>query len=142
MSSGPSLIVLVEDNFHEAELFKAVIRKMGSSAFLRVFSSASDALKDIMKTGANDFPVSLFVLDISLPDGDGAQIYDALQAHDSLHSVPVAFLTHLPNRRSIELSSENSQIKLFRKPGTLNGYYTVISEIIAHANYSSSDKVA
>lgn len=136
------LIILVEDDRHEAELFLTVIRRMGLSSFVRVYSNGSDAANDILSTNYESFPVSLFVLDINLPDIAGTSLYDLIKGKVELCDSKIAFLTHVPSRRVKELKAEDPEIALFKKPASIAAYEDTIQKILAFAEQDLASKVA
>ena len=136
------LIVLVEDDPFEAELFQKTIRDMGLSSFVRVFRTGGEAVENIMAIRPDSFPVSLFVLDIDLPDFGGTSVCNMIKQHPFLSDSSIVFLTHMPSRKSYDLKEEHPGVEVFKKPVSLDEYEVVITNILEYAKRSQKHKVA
>lgn len=134
MQPSNELIVFVEDDVSEAEIFRGLIRKLGVNSFVRLYQSGAEALRSIASGADSEFPVSLYVLDINLPDISGTELCKAILAMPTSHRPRIAFLSHMPTREAIKLCEENPQIALLKKPSRISEYKDVIKEILALAN--------
>ena len=136
------LIVLVEEDPYEAELFQMTSRDMGLSSFVRVFRTGGEAVESIMSIRPDSFPVSLFVLNIDLPDFKGTSVCDMIRQHPFLSDSSIVFLTHVPSRKSHEIKAEYPGVEVFKKPISLDEYEGVITNILEYAKRSREHQVA
>ena len=142
MRGSCGLIVLVEDDPHEAEIFRTVIRKLGVNSFVRVYSNGFDALRMIAENAESEFKVGLFVLDIDLPDINGTSLCEAIIASIAANKPRIAFLTHLPSRRSKEICESNPDIALLTKPRKMSEYSQLIWKLVDFSESSNFPQIA
>lgn len=80
-----SKIALIEDNPDNRLLVRVLLQDLHE---VRDFATAADAL-----AGLPSDPPDLVLMDISLPDMDGAELLRQLRAHPALAGLPVVALT-------------------------------------------------
>ena len=133
MQGNSGLIILVEDNPHDAEMFRKAIRKAEISTFLRVYNSGQEALDSLYQARSSSHPVSLIVLDLALPDITGTELCNSLLTSSLLSQPRISFLTSYPTPEAIKIVHNNPEIKIFIKPANLVDYTKLIWEIMDFA---------
>lgn len=78
-------ISIVDDNMDNTTLLEALLR---DSYNIKLYYSGLDALKGIAKE-----PPDLIILDISLPDISGIEVFHEIRANHLLKSLPIIALT-------------------------------------------------
>jgi DNA-binding response OmpR family regulator len=76
-------ILIVEDSQLVAEAFSILFTEAGYDV------DSAETVAEAIERGTSE-PVDLMLLDLSLPDGDGLEILDALRKKDSLPRTTVA----------------------------------------------------
>jgi CheY-like chemotaxis protein len=80
-------ILVIDDEERIREVVRACLEDLGGWKALTA-SSADEALST-----ARDEPLDAILLDLSMPDTDGFQLYEQLHQDESLHHIPVILLT-------------------------------------------------
>lgn len=81
------LIAIVEDDAKLAVMFCDMLSRAGSWR-LRVFSDGQDARTRLPELGAH-----LILLDVGLPNLDGASLYKILRGHSNTKNTPIIVIT-------------------------------------------------
>src|SRR6266567_6159170 len=81
------LIAIVEDDANMAVLFHDMLGRAGSWR-LHVFSDGQDAKARLPELGAD-----LILLDVGLPNLDGASLYKILRGHSNTKNTPIIVIT-------------------------------------------------
>ena len=81
------LIAIVEDDANMAGLFHDMLGRAGSWQ-LRVFSDGQEAKARLPELGAH-----LILLDVGLPNLDGASLYKILRGHSNTKNTPIIVIT-------------------------------------------------
>jgi DNA-binding response OmpR family regulator len=81
------LIAIVEDDANMAGLFYDLLGRAGSWQ-LRVFSDGQEAKARLPELGAH-----LILLDVGLPNLDGASLYKILRGHSNTKNTPIIVIT-------------------------------------------------
>lgn len=81
------LIALVEDDPGIADLFQDILQEDGRWR-LRIFSDGQDAIAHLPTLGAR-----LILLDVGLPNLDGASLYKMLRGHSNTKNTPIIVIT-------------------------------------------------
>ena len=81
------LIAIVEDDANMAGLFYDFLGRAGSWQ-LRVFSDGQEAKARLPELGAH-----LILLDVGLPNLDGASLYKILRGHSNTKNTPIIVIT-------------------------------------------------
>jgi DNA-binding response OmpR family regulator len=81
------LIALVEDDPNIADLFQDILQEDGRW-YLRIFSDGQDAIAHLPNLGAR-----LILLDVGLPNLDGASLYKMLRGHSNTKNTPIIVIT-------------------------------------------------
>ena len=95
-------IVMVEDDEGHARLIEKNIRRAGVCNEIRCFTSGTAALEHMFRADVRDDGPLLVLLDLNLPDMNGADILARLKADERLRRAPVVILTTTDDRREIE----------------------------------------
>lgn len=85
--SSEKLIAIVEDDAKLAVMFCDMLGHFGSWR-LHVFSDGQDAQARLPALGAN-----LILLDVGLPNLDGASLYKILRGHSNTKNTPIIVIT-------------------------------------------------
>ncbi len=81
------LIALVEDDPNIADLFRDILQEDGRWC-LQTFSDGQDAIAHLPNLGAR-----LILLDVGLPNLDGASLYKMLRGHSNTKNTPIIVIT-------------------------------------------------
>ncbi len=84
---GEKLIAIVEDDAKLAVMFCDMLSQAGGWR-LHVFSDGQDAKARLPDLGAN-----LILLDVNLPNLDGASLYKILRGHSNTKNTPIIVIT-------------------------------------------------
>ena len=86
-STNDKLIAIVEDDAEMAVMFHDVLGRAGSWR-LHIFSDGQDAKAQLPELGAH-----LILLDVGLPNLDGASLYKILRGHSNTKNTPIIVIT-------------------------------------------------
>ena len=86
-ASNGKLIAIVEDDADMAGLFHEMLGRAGSWR-LHIFSDGQDAKACLPGLGAD-----LILLDVGLPNLDGASLYKILRGHSNTKNTPIIVIT-------------------------------------------------
>ncbi len=86
-AGGEKLIAIVEDDAKLAVMFCDLLGHAGSWR-LRVFADGQDARASLPELGAD-----LILLDVGLPNLDGASLYKILRGHSNTKNTPIIVIT-------------------------------------------------
>ena len=86
-SSSDKLIAIVEDDANTALLFHEMLGRAGNWR-LQIFSDGQDARTHLPELGAH-----LILLDVGLPNLDGASLYKILRGHTNTKKTPIIVVT-------------------------------------------------
>ena len=81
------LIAIVEDDLNMAGLFRDMLGRAGNWQ-LRVFNDGQEAKTSLPELGAH-----LILLDVGLPNLDGASLYKILRGHSKTKNTPIIVIT-------------------------------------------------
>jgi DNA-binding response OmpR family regulator len=116
------LIAIVEDDPRLISMFHDMLDTAGSWR-LRVFSDGQDAKDQLPELGAN-----LILLDVGLPNLDGASLYKILRGHSNTRNTPIIVIT---GSHDWELHRMGLQTGLFlRKPFKLDELLMMIQALL------------
>jgi DNA-binding response OmpR family regulator len=86
-SNNDKLIAIVEDDASMADMFHDMLERAGSWR-LHIFSDGQDAKARLPELGAH-----LILLDVGLPNLDGASLYKILRGHSNTKNTPIIVIT-------------------------------------------------
>lgn len=87
VQNNPKLIAIVEDDANLANLFDEMLGRAGDW-HLHFFADGQDAMAHLPVLGA-----SLILLDVGLPNLDGASLFKLLRGHSSTKKTPIIVIT-------------------------------------------------
>ena len=117
------LIAIVEDDPGLIRLFHDMLDTAGSWR-LRVFSDGQDAKDQLPELGAH-----LILLDVGLPNLDGASLYKILRGHSNTRNTPIIVIT---GSHDWELHRMGLQTGLLlRKPFKLDELLMMIQALLS-----------
>jgi DNA-binding response OmpR family regulator len=117
------LIAIVEDDPGLIRLFQDMLDTAGSWR-LRVFSDGQDAKDQLPELGAH-----LILLDVGLPNLDGASLYKILRGHSNTRNTPIIVIT---GSHDWELHRMGLQTGLLlRKPFKLDELLMMIQALLS-----------
>lgn len=106
--ANEKLIAVVEDDAALADLFQDLLKEDGRWR-LKIFSDGQEAIAHLPNLGAH-----LILLDVGLPNLDGASLYKMLRGHSNTKNTPIIVIT---GSRDWELHRMGLQTGLLlRKP--------------------------
>ena len=102
----PVTIIMIEDDGGHARLIEKNVRAAGITNLIVAFTDGASALRHLLGpdgTGRNSAGLSLLILlDLNLPDMDGAEILRQLKDNLHLKRTPVVILTTTDDEREVQ----------------------------------------
>jgi len=86
-ANANKLIAIVEDDANLATMFHEMLGRAGSWR-LRIFSDGQEARASLPELGAH-----LILLDVGLPNLDGASLFKILRGHSNTRHTPIIVIT-------------------------------------------------
>lgn len=123
-------ILLIEDDMHIAQGVQFFLEEEGYQ--IRVAETAKDAMH-LLRT--EDF--QLAILDVTLPDGNGFELFQEMKARKEL---PVIFLTALDGEEEIVKGFELGADEYITKPFRPRELLSRIKNVIRHAGILEENK--
>jgi len=118
-----SLILLVEDNVHNAKLINTYLRKLGYQVnWVQNAAQMWQALEELQP--------GLILMDIQLPDVDGFTLLQHLQAHEDYRTIPVIAQTAMAMKGDRETCLAAGAIDYISKPIDLKILAQLVSKYI------------
>lgn len=137
MSKSDFVILIIEDNYPDVELFKKAITENSPNAKidLRNVSTGDAAIKYLLQQPPYEkCPLpNLIVLDLNLPTLSGQEVLTFIKSHHSLKAIPVVILSTSDADKDIKecysmyantyITKTFDLTDLFKKIGTLSHYW-------------------
>jgi CheY-like chemotaxis protein len=122
-------VLAVDDEPDVTRLIKWALERSGRFQ-VEIENSATRAVES-----ARRFQPELIVLDVMMPDMDGADVATALRADAKLREIPVVFLTAVVSEPGwqTELGTDEAAIRMLPKPFTADELVKRIDEEFAAA---------
>lgn len=120
-------IFLAEDNPADVYLIERALKEHNLVFQLEVAENGKQALTFLRRAdelGKEALP-SLIVLDLNLPQHDGAEILQRIRQTRSLESVPVVVLTSSDSPRDQLSALESGASRYIRKPSNLQDFMAI-----------------
>ena|SRR5579872_3680711 len=129
-------IVVVEDNDADVVFVREALRKTGIVCDLRVVKDGHEAMAFIetLDRDINLPRVDLLLLDMHLPQHDGADILNCLRSTENYAQTPVIVMTGSSALHVYETALKHAAIHYFRKPANLVEFMqlgAIVSAIVA-----------
>jgi CheY-like chemotaxis protein len=121
-------IFLAEDNPADVYLIERALKEHNISFQLEVAENGKQALMFLRRADElddKDGLPSLIVLDLNLPQHDGAEILQRIRQTRSLASVPVVVLTSSDSPRDQLTALESGASQYIRKPSNLQDFMAI-----------------
>lgn len=120
-------IFLAEDNPADVYLIERALREHRVAFHLDVAENGKQALSFLQHVDGvvNDRRPSLIVLDLNLPQHDGAEILQRIRQTPSLVSVPVVILTSSDSPRDQLTAIASGASRYIRKPSNLQEFMAI-----------------
>jgi two-component system response regulator len=97
MNDEPNIILLVEDNPHDAELLEHALRENGIENKVVLARDGVEALVYVR----NEPPPRLVLLDLKMPRVDGIELLRELKADAQTCSIPIVIFTSSSQERDV-----------------------------------------
>ena len=91
--TGRPRVVLIEDNEADVYLVELALSTRGIVCELTRFEDGEAALNALSRSGVDDPPPDLILLDLNLPRVNGMQVVKAARAIPALAAVPIAVMS-------------------------------------------------
>lgn len=120
-------IFLAEDNPADVYLIERALKEHNIAFQLEVAENGKQALSFLRRadgTSKEGLP-SLIVLDLNLPQHDGAEILQRIRQTPALASVPVVVLTSSDSPRDQLTALESGASRYIRKPSNLQDFMAI-----------------
>ncbi len=124
------ILLYVEDEDAAVFLFETTLRDLGYDIEFHRVADGEAAIGFLRKTGHyHDAPTpGLVLMDLNLPKLTGIQVLAAMQADETLRSIPVIIFTSsslsADRRRSLALGAS----QYITKPSSLDGFIEVVKD--------------
>ncbi|HEX9794834.1 MAG TPA: response regulator [Planctomycetota bacterium] len=132
MSNDPlRVILLVEDDPGDQELFRAAIEDLGRPVTLVVASDGEEALEFLVRRGRfaakGDHPMpDLVVLDLNMPRVEGRVFLRRIRAHDALKCLPVVVMTTSGHENDVSSSYASGCNAFLTKPAGIDQLFECV----------------
>jgi len=120
-------IFLAEDNPADVYLIERALKEHNVAFQLEVAENGKQALSFLKRLDGvlTERRPSLIVLDLNLPQHDGAEILQRIRQTRSLESVPVVVLTSSDSPRDQLTALESGASRYIRKPSNLHDFMAI-----------------
>lgn len=122
----PLLILIVDDDEDDIDLFKEVVEDLFPKTACHSARNGEEALK--MLKNADDFPDIIF-MDLNMPRMDGKTCLKKLKEHDQLNKIPVVIYTTSSSLNHKTETRKLGATHFITKPTS----YTRLCEVIEEA---------
>jgi len=125
------LVLLVEDDIHDAELIRDALLSTGFEHDLRVVRNAGDALAFLQAgTAEPSLRPSLVILDFRLGDTSGVNVLDRLKSDATLRVIPVLMLSGSADERDVWRAYDHYANAYLVKPHRPEDFRTVMQRLV------------
>jgi chemotaxis family two-component system response regulator Rcp1 len=120
-------IFLAEDNPADVYLIEQALIECGLNCELRVAENGKKALAFFQSGGLSgtDSLPDLILLDLNLPQHDGAELLHGIRANPAFDHVPVVVLTSSDSPRDRMTAIESGASLYIRKPSSLDDFLAI-----------------
>lgn len=120
-------VLLVEDNYEQALLFKLYLQRVSKSHFLTHCSDGESALTFLDQTQHQKLDV--IFLDLRLPKIDGLEVLSLISRNDHLKNIPVIIMTSSTLESDREAVDKFHPYKYLVKPVKLPLLFDIFNEL-------------
>jgi len=124
------LIAIVEDDMRLAQMFCDVLRLFGNWRF-QMYQDGKVAKDELPLLGAD-----LILLDVGLPNLDGASLYKILRGHSKTKNIPIIVITGSHDWELHRMGLKTGL--LLRKPFSMEDLVTIIHALLPEEKESGS----
>jgi len=125
----PVQILLIEDDFEDAELFEDVLRENAPAYQLKVIPDGG-AFFEYM-TDNKALP-DIIVLDFNLPKIHGRDILKGIKNNDLYKNIKIVILTTSSAIEDKEYSRKMGALDFFVKPNTIKELHSIVGSILQY----------
>ena len=138
-SSGPTKVLVVEDNPDDRELLMRQLRKSGYGEQVKFISDGKEAL-DFLTAPGGMRPEDLIVilLDLRLPSLSGLDLLRRLRTLPQYQEVPVTVMTSSINPKDLEECRSLHVVNYVNKPVTFESFSKAVADVF-HSNKPATE---
>ncbi len=128
-------ILLVEDNFTDAQLMHEVFKMIRVQPEVTHVEDGEQAINFLFKQGKYakvDSP-SLVILDLNIPRKSGREVLREIKTHEKFKSIPVAILSNSSSPADLEICREFERCHYFSKPANFREFIETVKNILNFA---------
>lgn len=122
-------ILLAEDDKDDQELLKEAFSKVDPSCLLHIEANGRNALTYLETLSDNALP-GIIILDYNMPELNGSQVLEKLDASPRYRSIPKVILSTSDNIKYVEESLEKGALAYRVKPYDFTGLLAIAREMI------------
>ncbi|QSW97935.1 response regulator [Haloterrigena alkaliphila] len=126
-------VLLVEDSPHDVRLLREAFEmtETNGETNLHVVTSGSEALAFLGRSAESDAdsPPNLVLLDLNLPDHDGLEVLETINAEPTLRRLPTVVLTSSDATDDIARCYDANASAYLTKPTDLDGFVSLVESI-------------
>lgn len=129
-------LMIVDDELHDIGFMMQFFQERITDCSFETFSSAEEALARLhFEDASGDNPAlsedpDIIILDLKLGAMNGFDFLKALRKDELTRHIPVIIISGDNSKQSIDQAYEVGANAMFRKPGSLDGYRTMIGSIV------------
>lgn len=120
-------IVLIDDDFDDAELFRDAVAELNSGIAIQHYSNGKDAVALLKQS--EQLPDLVF-LDINLPSSSGWQCLTEMQKMVRLRDLPVIMFSTSSQQREKQIARDLGAVGFLTKPSGFGSLKTMLGRII------------
>jgi len=135
MSPSPFIILLIEDNLLDAQLFSELCQNISPDMEIHVRSNGReglDYLEQSIKGNATASRPSLIVLDLEMPIMDGHVFLQEAKQRDHFQLIPTLVLSVSDRKDDVQRSYQNHANGYLIKPDTLDELKALIEVVLSY----------
>jgi CheY-like chemotaxis protein len=122
------LILHVEDDLDDAELFQDAFKDNGQPVLFEVLNAGDKVLPWLEKELR--LP-DIIVMDLNLPKMHGKEVLVRIKANQRFQTIPLIVLTTSSSLDDLEYCQKNGADKFISKPYTVNGFKLMVDSIMS-----------
>ena len=134
MNNSEIDILLIEDNFNDAELTIRALTKSGISNKIVHLKDGADALDFLFAKGEFagrnvEHKPRLILLDLKMPKVDGMEVLRTIKSNEITKKIPVVVLTSSKENPDIDHSYTLGANSYIVKPVNFDGFFKAVADI-------------